>query len=338
MQITTLISNVALLFIMMIPGVIMIKTRLCDDGFSKGISNLVLYIAQPALIVYTYIDFSGNFSDIWFNSLMVFLLSLLAHGLFAAVSLICFKRAPDGKRRMLRFATVFANAAFMGIPLIQAVLGNEFAIYASIYNIAFNLFLWTFGVYLCTADRDEDGDGVTDGDIATDYHEVRSKIRADKILLKLIIHPVTLASVVGVILLACGVNTTAYNLGLFADSLLMLKNLVAPLSMTVIGLRLAKVDFHGVFKDLHLYEFLLLRHIALPAAMIAVIKLLVLCGVSVSANVTLVTVILAATPAASSATMFAVKYDCDAEYTTRLVTISTLLSIATMPLMVLLAS
>lgn len=338
MQITTLIYNVALLFIMMVPGVIMMKARLCDEGFGKGISNLVLFIAQPALIVYAYIDFSGSFSDIWLNVVSVFLLSLAAHIIFSIVALLFFKRAPDAKRRMLRFVTVFANAAFMGIPLVQAILGSELAIYASVYNISFNIFLWTFGVYLCTEGTDEDGDGVTDGDAATDYHGVRERNRTDKLILKLLIHPVTIASAVGIILLACGVNTTAYELGLFSDCLLMLKNLVAPLSMLVIGLRLARVDFRGVFRDKYLYEFLFLRHIFLPAVIIGIIKLLGLVGMTVNSDVALVTVILAATPAATSATMFAVKYDCDAEYTTKLVTVSTLLSIATMPVMVWLAS
>ena len=117
----------------------------------------------------------------------------------------------------------------------------------------------------------------------------------------------------------------------------MLKNLVAPLSMIVIGIRLADIDFRGFFTDKNLYVFLALRHLILPLAVAGVCKLLMLTGV-IDSNVYLVTVIMASAPAASSATMFAEKYDCDAAYVSKLVSVSTILSIATMPLVLMIAT
>lgn len=326
MDIGKLIFNVAILFLMMIPGIIMKKCRLCDGAFGKGLSNLVLYIAQPALIVFAYLGFSGE--GIWLNALMVLLLSILAHVIFAIHALLLFKKAPDGRRRMLRFATIFSNAAFMGIPLISAVIGPEATIYASIYNITFNMFLWSLGVYLCTADRDEDGDGVTDGDVLTEYGEHKKKNPISWV--KVIFHPVNVASYVGIIILALGVGK--YVPELVYDSFEMLKNLVAPLSMVVLGLRMADMDFRGIFKDLEMYKFLLLRHICLPLVTLLFIKLITLVGVNVSETVSSCVLIMASAPAATSATMFAEKYDCDALYVSRIVAVSTLLSVATMPL------
>ena len=117
----------------------------------------------------------------------------------------------------------------------------------------------------------------------------------------------------------------------------MLKGLVAPLSMVVIGLRLADVSFRGAFRDRYLYLFLSLRHFILPLAVLFLLWLLSLVGLGLSEVVTTVILLLAATPAATSATMFAEKYDCDAVYTSRTVILSTVLSIGTMPLIVLLA-
>lgn len=119
-NISDLIINVATLFIMMVPGVILQKCKLCSGSFGKGISNLVLYIAQHCLIVYAYLSCNAKFSDIWLGCLMTFILSFVAHGIFAAVAIPVFKKTPDASCRMLRFATIFSNAAFMGIPLIQA--------------------------------------------------------------------------------------------------------------------------------------------------------------------------------------------------------------------------
>ena len=83
-----------------------------------------------------------------------------------------------------------------------------------------------------------------------------------------------------------------------------------------------------------MYLFLFLRHLALPLLFLGVSKLLTLIGFPISDGVPLTTLILASTPSATSATMFAEKYNCDAPYTSRLVIISTLLSIFTMPLVV----
>ena len=132
----TLIFYVALLFIMMVPGIIMKKCKLSTDGFGKGISNLVLYIAQPALVFLAYVRPFDM--EILKNAIVVLAISIVMHVIFAVVAMTVFNRAPDSARRMLSFATVFSNAAFMGIPLIEAVLGSAATIYATVYNITFN--------------------------------------------------------------------------------------------------------------------------------------------------------------------------------------------------------
>lgn len=319
------VYNVALLFIMMIPGVLLIKCGMSVNGFGKGLSNLVLYIAQPALIFLAYLrEFDSKILE---NSLYVFILSVIFHILFSATAMLSFKKAPDKMRRMLRFATIFSNAAFMGIPLIASVLEETYpgaTLYASIYNITFNLFLWSLGVYICTDKRDTNENGIED-----DVEHIKHGASP----LKALYHPVTIAAVIGLVFFVLPIHT--YVPGLVIESLTMLKGLVAPLSMVVIGLRLADMDFRGVFKDKNMFLFLLLRHILLPLASVGVVKLLGL-FVTIEPVVGMVVVIMASAPAATSATMFAEKYDCDAAYVSRLVTISTLLSILTMPLILLL--
>ena len=320
-----IIYNVALLFIMMIPGVLLKKCRLASDGIGKGLSNLVLYIAQPALIFLAYLrDFN---KDILINSAYVFVLSIIVHLIFAVVALNCFKKAEDNARRMLRFATIFSNAAFMGIPLISAVLEPTYpgaTLYASIYNITFNLFLWSLGVHICTDKRDRNSNGVED-----DREEIISRASP----LKALYHPVTIAAIIGLAFFILPINS--YVPALVTESFTMLKNLVAPLSMVVIGLRLADIKFKGSHKDANMYIFLALRHIILPLVCLGVIKLLGLV-VDIAPEVVKVVIIMASAPAASSATMFAEMYDCDAAYVSKLVTISTIVSIITMPIILLL--
>ncbi len=332
-----LVTNVAIMFVMLIPGIIIKKMNMIPEGFGKGISNLVLNIAQPALILFAYLDCSDR--DILTDSLVVLLLSFAAHLIFSVTALCLFRKCPDGKRRLLRLATIFSNAAFMGIPLISAVYaGTPYAgratIYASIYNITFNLFLWSLGVGICTKDRDDDNDGVLDPRI------VHKKKSASP--LKALYHPATVAAVLGIIALALNLKAELPAVfgesSILNDSLEMLKGLVAPLSMVVLGIRLADINLKGFFGDTGMYLSLALRHLVLPLAVSGAIILLRLAGLPVSNEIFTVTLILAATPSASSATMFAEKFDCDAAYASRIVAVSTIISIATMPVVLYLGS
>ena len=321
-----IVFYVAILFIMMLPGIILKKCRLCGEGFGKGLSNLVLYIAQPALVFKAYVRPYDK--DILINSLIVLLISVIVHSLFAVVSIIAFKRAPDSARRMLRFATVFSNAAFMGIPLIEAAIGNDATIYATVYNITFNLFLWSLGVYFCTAHRDMDGDG--------DIDSFKERIlRVLSSLRRAILHPVTIAAFVGILFFVLPIEDKIPEI--VTKSVDMLSALVAPLAMVVIGLRLAEINLKGFFKDIYMYAFVALRHFILPIITVFLLLLLRLIGLPISDTVYLVIIIMAATPAATSATMFAEKYDCDSAYVSKLVAVSTILSIASMPLVIMFA-
>ncbi len=328
MVITKLIYNVAILFIMMLPGIILKKCKLSTDGFGKGLSNLVLYIAQPALVFLAYLRPFDT--KILLNAGLVLLFSVIAHSAFTGVAMLFFKKAPDARKRMLRFATIFSNAAFMGIPLVDAILGSEATLYATIYNITFNLFLWTLGVHICTGDRDFTGDGRIDKDI-----EEKHKSEAAASILKALIHPVTIAAALG--LLAFFLPVQQYIPKIAIDSLEMLKGLVAPLSMVVIGLRISDIELKGFYKDFNMWLFLLLRHIALPCLMFLVMWGLSLVGVPIAREVFIVILLMTSAPAATSATMFAEKYDCDSAYVSKLVAFSTILCIATMPLIIMLA-
>ncbi len=324
--VSKLILQVGIFFLLMLPGIIMKKCRLSTDGFGKGVSSLVLYIAQPALIFLAYLRPYDK--DIFINCLWVLLLSVLAHTIFVLAALLLFRRAEDSKRRMLRMATIFSNAAFLGIPLIDAILGAEATLYASIYNITFNLVLWSLGVFLCTAGKDMTGDGIPDDASITRRLMLRS-------LLKALLHPVTLAAALGLLFFFFPIEGSLPEI--LYDTLSMLKSLVAPLSMIVIGLRLADMKWKGTLRDGHMYLFLCLRHLILPLAVFGAMRALALLGMPLNEDVFLVILIMASAPAASSSTMFAERFDGNAPYASRLVTISTLLSILTMPLIVALS-
>ena len=327
-----LIYTVGIFFVMMVPGIIMKKAKLSTDGFGKALSNLVLYVAQPALILRSYLRTYN--SKILLNILYVAIFAAVTHVVFTFVSKMCFKKSPDNMRRMLRFATIFANAAFMGMPLIESVLGGEALIYASVYNIVFNLWLWSVGVRICTDNKDIDGDGIDDG--------AAIRKNDDVTVLKVLLNPTIVSAAIGLVcfFLSLDPGSNYSELPVYSKFIVEvldgLKSLVAPLSMVVLGLRIADIDFRGFFKQKDLYVFLALRHVILPVIVFAVMRLTAIV-VDIHIDVITTVLIMASAPAATSATMFAEKYDCDAAYVSKLVVISTILSIVTMPLISLLA-
>jgi len=324
--------SVGVMFIMMAPGIILKKCGLSVDGLGKGLSNLVLYVAQPVLVFSAYLrEFDA---EILLGSLYVLIFSVVAHGIFTLVAMLSFKKAPDAIRRMLRFATIFSNAAFMGMPLIEAVLGAESLIYASVYNITFNVFLWSLGVHICTADRDYNADGKIDEH--TDG-VIEKKHKSEVSIAKVLLHPVTLAAILGLVFFFLPLSKDDVP-ELITQCLDKISALVAPLSMIVLGLRLAELDLKGFFKDINLYVFLALRHVILPAIVWGVMRLCILFGLGIEYEVVASVLIMAAAPAATSATMFAEKYNCDAAYVSKIVAASTILSLVTMPLVIMLAT
>ena len=325
---TALIYQVAILFLMMVPGIILKKRRLAPDNFGRGLSGLVLYVAQPALVFLAYLQPYDH--HILEGIGWVFLFSILAHAIFAVAAFLFFRRVNTEKAKILRMVTIFSNAAFMGIPLIGAIMGGTGLLYATIYNITFNLVLWSLGVYICTHDRDENGDGVQ-----SEEEKRLIRRRTMQSFGFAFVHPVTLAAFLGLIFFFVPIENTVP--ALLTDALDMLKATVAPLSMIVIGLRLASsTDFKSLFRQKQTYLFLALRHLVLPFILLLLLRAGHALFPSIDETVMQVVLILAAAPAASSSTMFAERYECDAEYAGKLVTVSTALSILTMPLLLLL--
>ncbi|MBQ7318753.1 MAG: AEC family transporter [Clostridia bacterium] len=320
-DISILFSKVMLLLLMVVPGFIMAKCKLSTPGLCKGIANLILYVAQPALIIKGYVrDYD---SEVMKRAAWVFVFALIVHLLFTALAFTVFRKGDEGRRRVLRFATVFTNAGYMGIPLICAIFNDEYAIYASIYVIVFNIFCWSLGSFIYTDEKK--------------YISLR----------KMFFNPATIATYVGLLMFITPLNRLIAPLGdthtladiarsIPYDLMDGLQALVAPLSMLLIGLRLAEVDLRGAFRDRQLYVYLVLRLLISPALVWGVIRLCMLAGIMTDEVVMVVILLSAATPAATATSMFAEKFDGDSVYASKLVSISTLLSLATMPAVALL--
>jgi predicted permease len=224
-----------------------------------------------------------------------------------------YRGAEKETAKVYRFGTVFANAGYMGIPLISMVLGDEAAIYASVYIVAFNFFCWSYGALI--------------------YSEDKSFISPKKMF----VNAATIPTAIGIIVFVTNVYPyiPAPIAELTYETLTMLKNTVAPMSMMIIGMRLADLNLKGAFRDKYLYLGLSLRLIVFPLGAFVLLAICKLLGFYDPTGFTVI-LVCASTPVASATCMFAEKFGSDSTSASKFVSVSTVLSLATMPLMALL--
>ena len=298
----TVASQVLTLFLLIGVGVVCAKVKLLSDGAVKALANLVLYIATPCVIVKSCIrEFDP--AMLW-GFLTVIAVAAATHGLLILLAKVVFRDKEEDRRRVFRVATVFSNAGYMAIPLQQAILGDVGVFYCAAYVIVFNVFLWTYGLAEMSGE---------------------SRLSVKKILL----NPGVIGVVVGLLLFVLPIPVPT----LIVDGIGHLAALNTPVPMLIVGYYLAQTDLLAALKDGRSWLCMALRLVAAPAVALGA---LLLCGVR--GDLLTSCMICIATPVATSCTMFATRFDRDPRLSVNLVSLSTILSVVTLPLMVALTN
>lgn len=294
----TVASNVLTLFLLMGAGVLCAKTKLLSDGGVKAMANLVLYIATPCVIIKSCIrEFDP--AMLW-GFLTVVAVAAVTHGVLVLLASVVFRDSDENRRRVFRSATVFSNAGYMAIPLQQAILGEIGVFYCAAYIIVFNLFLWTYGLVEMSG-------------------ETRLSVK------KILLNPGIIGVVVGLLLFVFPIPVPE----LLVNGIGHLAALNTPVPMLIVGYYLAQTDLIAALKDGRGWLCIALRLVAAP---LLALGALLLCGVR--GDLLTACMICIATPVATSCTMFATRFDRGPKLSVNLVSLSTLLSVVTLPLMV----
>lgn len=292
-----------MLFALMGVGFVCCKRKMLTDESIRSLVDILIVIVTPCLIAKA---FMRPFSQSQMSNLgLAFVLALAAHIAGIACSFL-FRLKDKSRQSVLRFGVIFSNAGFMGIPLEQAVLGDDGVFYGSVYVTVFNILCWSLGLYvMCGSMKD-------------------LKWRT------LVVNP-------GTIGLACGMAffTTSTSLpGFLANPLSVIASLNTPLAMIVIGYYLAKARFKSVVKCKSAYLAAFFRLIAIPGA----VALLLMPVAASNQSLAFAILIASAAPCAALNSMLAARYRRDVELSVGLVAGTTIVSILTLPAAVALAS
>ncbi len=328
MYLKVLIIMIAL-FVFMIPGFILKKCKMVGEGGAKTLSNLLLYVCQPALAVNAFCVFTQEDYTLVYSMNMLRLLRNFA--LCAAISVIaCFvlflickiifiKWKKRGDANIFSYVTIFSNCGFLGLPFIAAFTdGNALAsMYMMVFNIVFLAFSWTIGVYLITG--------------SAKYMSVK----------KIVLHPAILASVFALILFFVP-KINFFMFDALTDFQMIpkyLSNMTAPLSMIIVGIRMADVNIKMLFCNAGIYFASFLKLIVAPAITLCIglaFKSLLIPGESMGYEeyVYLAPVIAMAMSPAAAVVAMAESFGGDKELATCTFITGTLLSVVIIPLTV----
>ena len=312
----------ATLLAFIVPGFILRKTNLVRPESMPSLSNILLYLCAPMMIVKAFavnpIEPSGG---VLLNFLYVFLFSVGALLLTMLVCSLLFRVLKEEKRKrdVLTFIATFSNCGFVGLPFIDMFTdGNsEAMMYLTVFNVAFNIFMWTAGVYLITQDKTQIS------------------------LKKAFLNPSSVASAIG-LLLFCVPQINFLHMDAVKELqqiVVFTGNMTAPLSMMIVGIRLAELSPRQLFCDKKVYFAAFARLVLSFGLSYLLILPFKLTGLfSQSPYVLLAPVIAMAMPPAASIVALAEKYDGDKDLAASAYTTGTLLSVFTLPFVLLLIS
>ncbi|MBO5027623.1 MAG: AEC family transporter [Clostridia bacterium] len=315
---------VIFLLVLAVPGFIFAKLKMFPQTASATLSTIVLYGCQPILI-FTSFQGSAFTSKIAFNMLLVAIIALAAHFLmFAIVKLLFFRWRKDEKVKLVKYLSAFSNCGFMGLPFLQslftdAALQAEVVIYCAVVLVVFNILNWTFGVYILTEDKKE--------------------ISLKKILL----NPVIIAVIISVIMFFtmqkplmdfAETGTIGYKIiSKLTNTLNFLSNMVTPLSMFVIGIRLANINLKQLLTDKWAYA-----SVAVKLILMSFVTMFLVAYLPIASTIKYTIFFLLSMPSATSGAMMAVQYKKDSDFASVAVVLSTIGSIITLPILYLFMS
>lgn len=299
----TVAQNVLTLFILIFVGACCQRTKVLNDGAVKCCANIALLFATPCIIIKSC---ARDFDPALLRDFMlVLLVCALNHAALIGVAHLLFRDKDEERRRIFRFAMIFSNAGYMAIPLQEAILGDDGVFFCAAYVIVFNIVVWTYGV--------ADMSGTTD--------TLSFK--------RIVTNPGIIGVMIGLIVFISGLPIP----GPVMDAIGHIGSLNTPLPMLIVGYYLAKTNIREALRDKRSYLCLAMRLVVMPLIALAI---LLACGIRGTLLTSLMICI--STPVATACTMFATRYDRDPLLSVNLVSVSTLMSIVTMPLMIALTN
>ncbi|MDO4721311.1 MAG: AEC family transporter [Peptostreptococcaceae bacterium] len=298
-------SQIFALFLMMGAGFIVRKKNLITDTGVSEMSRLLLYVTLPALIIKA-MQFEIGVEEMM-RGMKMPLLALILYTVCIGLAFLTVRLMKlSGKQAdVLRCCLIFPNVSFMGYPVVLSIYGEEGMFYAALFNMFFDLLIWTVGIAILSrsADRKQKG----------------------KSALASILNPGTAGVLIGLSLFFFSIDLPVF----ISDTLTYLSRATVPIAMICIGALLSQSSVSDVVGNKKLIFVSLVKMILFP-----LIVLLILKAAGMSGYFLTIPVIMMAMPSAANVAVFSAKLESDAVLASQGVFLTTLMSLVTIPVLV----
>ena len=299
---TTVFQQIVILFIMIAVGYVCSKRGILSPSTIKELSKFIIYVVTPCIVVES---FHRPFDSAMLGKIgIVCAAAVGAHLLNIILSRALIRDKEQNRRVVYQFATIFSNCGFMGLPLQHAILGSDGVFYGAVFIAIFNVFTWTYGFIL----------------MGNKGQKVEVK--------KLLFNPGILGVTAGFIIFI-----TSFQIPhLLLVPIKSFAALNTPLPMVVVGYYLSQITSLKVLEDKNLVITTAVKLLVSPLLVLFMFYLMGIHGLLLTSIV-----ISASAPSAANTVMFSVLFDRDTKLAVTLVSLSTLLSLFTMPLVISMA-
>lgn len=297
----TTVMQIISLFLIMIIGYVLRKCNVFDDASNVRFTRLIIYVSLPSQIVKAFASNQGIVSNQ--EVLFMFGMSALAYLLYAIIGVlfIVLFRVPKAKRGPYLFMMMFGNVGFMGMPLTEALLGEDALIYAVIFNVIFNLIVYSVGI-LMISKKDDD---------------FRFPIK------KLLNMPL-ISAVISIILYFGKIQLPQVAI----QSLDYMGNVTTPVAMLILGSTIAGMPWKELFDEWRIYIFTVFKLVVIPVVVILLLRFFPNMNPLIYGSL----ILLSATPVATNTTMLAIEYNGDQALASKGIFFTTLLCMLTIPI------
>lgn len=295
-----LFKQVLIMLILVGVGALCYKIKLISKEGNKSLTNLVLYVVNPVLI---FVSYQQDFSYRLLKGLgIAFVLSAVGFGIFGLFAFLFIRGKQSGDSVVERLNATYSNCGFMGIPLALALFGSEGVFYVTAVNTAFNIIIWTIGVYSITKDRS--------------FVSVK----------KIVTNPTIIATVLGFLMFVFRIEVPQ----IIYTPCNYLASMVTPLAMIVAGVTIAQNNILKAFLKPRIYLVCALKLVLVPVILSFLFALIP----DVNNTAVTTSLLCLSCPSATIATMFAIKFNKNASYSAQMFGITTILSVVTLPLVI----
>lgn len=303
MIISSLFTILGKILLMVLFGFMLKKIGIINDEFQKGLSNLLLNAILPVSILSSS---SNPFSKELSKGLIITAVLCLIYYVFTLIFTHFIARIlkiDNATKKIFITMSVFANVGFIGFPIANELYGNHGMLYAVIYNMFYQIFLFTYGINLLSN---------------------KGKFNISSIFKS----PVSLSSFAAII-----IYLSPYRFPKFiSESLSTIGGMMVPLSMMIIGCTLVGMKSTEIFKDKYSYFVSLLRLVIFPLAIIAILLL-----IGIKGEVAVIIAVLTGLPSGSLNVILAEQYNCNPKYAARTVIQSMVLMTVMLPVIIFLS-